>query len=93
MTLTNNEIIHGISVQLAKLESQQQRLIHYIGLMDEKDAEVIRMTYMDGMDTDQIAAQTGVSVRTVRTRRTNAINHLCAMFEYTATLHPDKVME
>ena len=93
MTLTNNEIIHGISVQLAKLENQQQRLIHYIGLMDEKDAEVIRMTYMDGMDTDQIAAQTGVSVRTVRTRRANAINHLCAMFEYTLMLHPDKANE
>lgn len=79
---TKNEI----AVQLNKLEKQQERLLYYIGLMDERDAEVIRMTYIDCMENDQIAAKLGVSERTVRTRRAKAIDLLCDMYAYTASL-------
>lgn len=75
-----------IAVQLIKLEKQQERLHYYIGLMDKQDAEVIRMTYVDGLDNDEIAARLGVSVRTVRTRRAKAIDLLCDMYAYTASL-------
>ena len=71
------------------LEKQQERLLYYIGLMDERDSELIRMTYMDGLDNDQIAAKLSVSVRTVRTRRTKAIDLLCELFAYTANLQPN----
>ena len=86
---TTNEAVHEVARELSKLEKQQQRLLHYIGLMDEKDSEIIRMTYMDAMDTEQIAAKLGVSERTIRTRRITAIEHLCRMFEYTAGLHQE----
>lgn len=78
-----------IAIQLAKLEKQQERLLYYIGLMDEQDAELIRLTYMDGLDNDQIAAKLGVTVRTVRTRRAKAIDLLCELFAYTANLQPN----
>lgn len=88
MQKANEGTKNEIAIQLTKLEKQQERLLYYIGLMDKQDAEVIRMTYMDGMDNDQIAAKLGVSARTVRTRRTKAIDLLCDMYAYTASLQP-----
>lgn len=84
----NERAKNEIAVRLAMLEKQQERLLYYIGLMDERDSELIRMTYMDGLDNDQIAAKLSVSVRTVRTRRTKAIELLCELFSYTANLLP-----
>ena len=83
---TNETARNEIAIQLTKLEMQQERLRYYIGSMDEQDAELIRMTYMDGLDNEQIAQKLGVSVRTVRTRRSKAIDLLCELFAYTATL-------
>ncbi len=82
----NDATRNEIAIQLAKLEKQQERLRYYIGLMDEREAELIRMTYIDGLDNEQIAERLGVSVRTVRTRRSKAIDLLCELFAYTATL-------
>ena len=90
---STTEAVHEVASELSKLEKRQQRLLHYIGLMDEKDSEIIRMTFMDAMDTEQIAAKLGVSERTIRTRRATAIEHLCRMFEYTASLHQESVAE
>ena len=78
-----------IAVQLTRLEKQQEKLLYYIALMDKQDAEMIRMTYLDEMDNDQIAAKLGISVRTVRLRRTKAIDLLCGMYAYTANLQPN----
>lgn len=82
----NDRIKNEIAVQLTKLEKQQARLLYYIGLMNERDAEMIRMTYIDSLDNDQIAAKLGISERTVRARRTKAIDLLCDMYAYTASL-------
>lgn len=90
---STNETLGEVMVELSRLEKQQQRLLYYIGLMDEQDSEIIRMTYMEALDTNQIATQLGVSERTVRARRATAIDHLCEMFEYTASLHQDGISE
>ena len=82
----NEETLSEIVLELSKLEKQQDRLLYYISLMEERYAEVIRMTYINGMDNDQIAAKLGVSVRTVRSRRSKAIDLLCDMFAFTASV-------
>ena len=79
----NSGNLDEIVFQLTQLEEQQARLLHYISLMDNNDAELIRMTYLDNMDNEQIAAKLKVSIRTVSTRRTKAIDRLCEMFDYT----------
>lgn len=89
MQQANEGSQNEIAVQLSRLEKQQERLLHYIGLMDEHDAAVIRMTYMDGLDNDQIATKLGVSMRTVRSRRMKAIDLLCGMYEYTTSFKPN----
>jgi DNA-directed RNA polymerase specialized sigma24 family protein len=85
----NERAKNEIAVHLAILEKQQERLLYYIGLMDERDSELIRMTYMDGLDNEQIATKLSVTVRTVRTRRAKAIDLLCELFAYTANLQPN----
>ncbi len=78
----NAEAIDEIAVRLNELERQQERLIHYINLLDESEAAVIRMTYMDGMTNEQIADALATTPRTITCRRSRAIDHLCEMYDY-----------
>jgi len=78
----NAEAIDEIAVRLNELERQQERLIHYISLLDESEAAVIRMTYMDGMTNEQIADALATTPRTITCRRSRAIDHLCEMYDY-----------
>lgn len=79
---TNIEVLSEVSAQLFELESQQHRLLHYIGLLDEVDAAIIRMTYIDELVNEEIADKLGVSVRTVSNRRARAIDQLCEMYAF-----------
>ena len=89
-TQTVNETVRNeIILQLSTLKKQQDRLLFYIGLMNKYDAEVILMSFIDGIDNNQIAEKLGVSVRTVRSRRSRAIDHLCEMFAYMASVQPN----
>ena len=78
----NAEAIDEIAVRLNELERQQERLIHYISLLDESEAAVIRMTYMDGMTNEQIADALATTPRTITCRRSKAIDLLCEMYDY-----------
>ena len=84
----NAEAIDEIAIRLSELEWQQERLIHYISLLDENEAAVIRMTYIDGMTNDQIAESLNTTKRTVYWRRNKAIERLCDMYDYTMGLSP-----
>ena len=83
----NAKVIEEIAIRLNALERQQERLIHYVSLLDENEAAVIRMTYMEGMTNEQIAEALELTKRTVFLRRNKAIEHLCDMYEYTMGLN------
>ena len=83
----NEGIVKEIEAQIRRLQSQQERILHYISLLNKKDAEVVRMIYVDGMDNEQAAEKIGIAERTLRNRKAKAIRHLCEMVEYVSGIY------
>ncbi len=86
MNRLNGGALNEIAYQLFDLERQRERLLYYINLLDETEADIIRMTYINGMVNEEIARRLGVTIRTVSAHRSRAINRLCEMFEYLSGL-------
>ena len=83
----NAEARDEIAFRLNELEQRQARLNHYINLLDENEAAVIRMTYIEGLSNEQIASVCNTTKRTITARRHKAIEHLCEMFDYMRDLN------
>lgn len=90
MNRLNDGALSEIAYQLYDLERQQERLLYYISLLDQTEADIIRMTYINGMINEEIAQRLGVTIRTVSAHRSRAINRLCEMFEYLSGLQSEQ---
>ena len=82
----NAEIRDEIVRQLALLEQKQARLLYYIGLLEERDAKIIRMAYFEDQSKEAIAERLEMAPRTVTFRKRKAIDQLCEMYEFTSFL-------
>ena len=68
----NAESAHEIAKELFALECEQRRLTYFIGLLDKRQAEVIRLVFVDGIPTKEVAAKFGLTYRTIdRIKRTS----------------------
>ena len=90
MKRLNEGALNDIVFQLYALERQRERLLYYISLLDKTEEEIIRMTYIDGLVNEKIAQKLGISIRSVTKHRGQAINRLCAMFEFMSNLQNSK---
>ena len=52
----NAESAHEIAKELFALECEQRRLTYFIGLLDKRQAEVIRLVFVDGIPTKVLPA-------------------------------------
>ena len=51
----NAEVANEIAECLLKLKAEQDQLRYYVSLLENREAEVIRMTYFDGVDQNRVA--------------------------------------
>ncbi len=87
MDRLNAESVNEISKRLLALELEQDRIRYYVSRLDKREAEVIRSFYFEGHSWEETADQVGVVLRTVYKIKNRAINHLVAMYAYTAGLN------
>lgn len=80
---TSKELVE----QLIKLEDEQGRLNHYVSLLNERQQEAIRLSYMESLTQDEVAERMFMSVRHVRSIKAKAINELTAMYEYVDSMN------
>lgn len=73
--------------QLVELEQEQDRLKYYISLLEERQALVIQLSYAQRVPQDKVAAELGVSVRTVQSLKSKAVAALTEMYLLTAKMH------
>lgn len=85
----NAGILDEIAVRLNELERQQERLNRYISLMDNEEAEIIRLTYFERLASEEIAEKLHIHPRTVYKRRVKAIDNLCEMYAFAANIQGD----
>lgn len=79
----NAESAKEITDELFILERWQKKLLYYISLLEKRQAEVVRMVYMEGVSTKKAAEQHGLTVRTIERIRKDAVDNLAEMYAYS----------
>lgn len=79
----NAESAKEIADELFILERRQKKLLYYISLLEKRQAEVVRMVYMEGVSTKKAAEQHGLTVRTIERIRKDAVDNLAEMYAYS----------
>lgn len=77
------ESINEIVVRLMKLEEEQDRIRYYMSLLEKREAEVLRLFYIEQKTTEAIQKTMKHSAKTLRKLRDQAVNTLAEMYEFS----------
>lgn len=83
----NNCGMNEIAGKLVILEQEQNRLKHYISLLELRQAEVIRLLYIKRMTQKEVEAALNYSTKTIRKTRDEALEILAEMYESVVVGH------
>lgn len=85
MERMNAEAANEIAQRLLKLEAEQDRIRYYVSLLEKREAEVIRLLYMERMTMDNVEKEMHLSAKTLRKLKNQAVDALAAMYEFAAS--------
>ncbi|MDR1329335.1 MAG: hypothetical protein LBK23_07020 [Oscillospiraceae bacterium] len=83
----NHEAKAQIARELRELEHETGRLEHYISLLDEIQAQIIRLHYLDGKSWSDIQTATELSEKTLIKRCKTGIDSLAEMYAFIEDLN------
>lgn len=83
MDRENEESRKEIADELFSLEQQQKRLRYFISLLEERQAEVIRLVFIDKMAQKDVSARLSLTPRTIERIKKSAIEALTELYEYS----------
>lgn len=78
----NESVLSAIETDLNELRMKRKRLDYYLSCLPPQDAEIIRLTYIDGVSQGEIAERLLVTTRTVRNKLNRAVKRLCELYSY-----------
>lgn len=84
MERMNADAAGEIAQRLLELEAEQDRLRYYVSLLKKREAEVIRLFYMEQMTMDNVEKEMHLSAKTLRKLKNQAVDALTAMYEFAA---------
>ena len=73
-------------VQVVKLERDQKRLDYYISLLDERQINVLQLLYVKKLPQGEAEKMMGLSAKTVRKLKNEALNALAEMYKFISDL-------
>lgn len=83
----NSDNAEGIAKRLRTLRQEDERLWHYVTLLDTEQGKVIKLIYIDKLSDEEIADRMNKSARTVRTVHNKAISNLSDMYSFTSNTY------
>lgn len=83
MDRENTENLREIADELFKLEQQQRKLRYFISLLEKRQAEVIRLLFIDKMAQKDVAAKLGLTSRTIDRIKKSAVEALEELYDYS----------
>lgn len=84
--VANNEISEEISAKLLELERKKNRIEYYVGMLNSRNASVIRLCFFEGKTIEDTAEELGISAKTAQIAKKRAIEELTELFALTATV-------
>jgi len=85
MERINEESINDIADRLLRLESEQDRIRYYVSLLNKREADVIRLFYMEQASSEEMEKTMNLSAKTIRKLRSQAVETLAKMYEFAGT--------
>ena len=82
----NREITEGAINQYIAMVRERDRLHHRIGLLEPRQAEIIREYYFYQNSWNEISKSMGISVRTAYSVRQQAVDALVQMYAFTGAV-------
>ncbi len=82
----NDENREDIVSKLIPLERAVDRLEHYIHLLSEQQAMILRRHFFDGVGWNELCTEMRLSPKTLRKLREEAIDALTEMYEFAGVL-------
>ncbi len=82
----NDEVRADIVSKLVQLEREVDRLEHYIQLLPEQQAVLLRRYFLDGVGWNELCAEMCLSSKTLRKLREKAVDALAEMYEFARVL-------
>ena len=79
----NAEVTNEIANELFELEQCQKKLTYYIALLEKRQAEIVQLIFLDNVSTKDVAAQYGLTYRTIDRIKKSAIESLAEMYAYS----------
>ena len=79
----NAEISGEISAKLLELEHKKNRIEYYVGMLDSRKAEIIRLCFFKGMTIEEAAEKLDVSAKTAQNAKKKALEDLTELFALT----------
>ena len=82
----NVETVDEVARRLVVLEQEQERLVYYVSLLDKRQADVLRLAYLDQFSWEEIARMLGVALRTAHKIKSQAVDKLVEMYAFAGTV-------
>ena len=79
----NTEATNEIANELFELEQTQKKLMYYIALLDKRQADIVRLVYLDKVPTGEVAEQYGLTYRTIDRIKKASVEGLVEMYAYS----------
>ena len=86
MEQVNAEATNDLAKKLWLLEEERNCILHYIDLLEPRQRELVRLIYIKGKSCVQAAKEMDITVRTARRLKTDTINRLCELYEFTGKM-------
>ena len=83
----NSEISEEISAKLLELERKKGRIEYYVGMLDSRKANVIRLCFFDGRTIEDAAEELNISAKTAQIAKKKAIEDLTDLFALTSNIN------
>ncbi len=77
----NSDATEEIVKRLIALEQEQERLIHYVSLLDAQQKTAIIRFYFEGVPWGEIAQELQIAVRSVYKVKSRAVDRLVELYE------------
>ena len=78
----NEEAVGELINRYTALCHERDRLLHYIGLLDKRQQDVVRKHYFEQQSWSEIAASMDLTPRTVQRTRQQALDELANLYAF-----------
>ena len=83
----NSKAVDEIASKLFELERERDRLLHFISLLKPKERAAIELYFFEQKTNEEMADSMGISARTAKAIKRQAIDTLCEIYAYAEATH------